>query len=64
MVPGVKVFADVPDVRPFLATCGMLVVPLRIGGGSRLKILEALATETPVVRPIGAQWLAYRRHSS
>ena len=47
--PGVRVFADVPDVRPFLATCGMLVVPLRIGGGSRLKILEALATETPVV---------------
>ena len=38
--PGVRVFADVPDVRPFLATAGMLVVPLRIGGGSRLKILE------------------------
>ena len=47
--PGVRVYADVPDVRPFLATAGMLVVPLRIGGGSRLKILEALATETPVV---------------
>jgi len=47
--PGVRLFADVPDVRPFLATCGMLVVPLRLGGGSRLKILEALATATPVV---------------
>ena len=46
---GVRVFADVPDVRPFLATAGMLVVPLRIGGGSRLKILEALAAGTPVV---------------
>jgi polysaccharide biosynthesis protein PslH len=56
--PGVKVFADVPDVRPFLATCGMLVVPLRIGGGSRLKILEALATETPVVSTrVGAEGL-------
>ena len=56
--PGVKVFADVPDVRPFLATCGMLVVPLRIGGGSRLKILEALATGTPVVSTrIGAEGL-------
>src|SRR5262249_6015225 len=56
--PGVRVFADVPDVRPFLATCGMLVVPLRIGGGSRLKILEALATETPVVSTrIGAEGL-------
>ena len=56
--PGVKVFADVPDVRPFLATCEMLVVPLRIGGGSRLKILEALATETPVVSTrVGAEGL-------
>lgn len=57
-VPGARVFADVPDVRPFLATCGMLVVPLRIGGGSRLKILEALATETPVVSTrVGAEGL-------
>jgi glycosyltransferase involved in cell wall biosynthesis len=56
--PGVQLFADVPDVRPFLATCGMLVVPLRIGGGSRLKILEALATETPVISTrVGAEGL-------
>jgi glycosyltransferase involved in cell wall biosynthesis len=58
-VPGVRVHADVPDVRPFLATCGMLVVPLRIGGGSRLKILEALAMETPVVSTrVGAEGLS------
>jgi glycosyltransferase involved in cell wall biosynthesis len=57
-VPGVRVFADVPDVRPFLATSGMMVVPLRIGGGSRLKILESLAAETPVVSTrIGAEGL-------
>ena len=57
-IPGVEVFADVPDVRPFLATCGMLAVPLRIGGGSRLKILEALATATPVISTaIGAEGL-------
>ena len=43
--PGVELHADVPDVRPFLAQCGMMVVPLRIGGGSRLKILEALAMQ-------------------
>jgi glycosyltransferase involved in cell wall biosynthesis len=56
--PGVKVFPDVPDVRPFLASCGMLVVPLRIGGGSRLKILEALASGTPVISTrIGAEGL-------
>src|SRR5439155_358908 len=51
-------FADVPDVRPFLATCGMLAVPLRIGGGSRLKILEALTSATPVVSTaVGAEGL-------
>lgn len=48
-LPGVELYANVPDVRPYLADCGLLVVPLRIGGGSRLKILEALASGTPVV---------------
>jgi glycosyltransferase involved in cell wall biosynthesis len=56
--PGVRLYPDVPDVRPFLARCGMLVVPLRVGGGSRLKILEALATATPVVSTrVGAEGL-------
>lgn len=55
---GVELFASVPDVRPFLATCGMLVVPLRIGGGSRLKILEALSAGVPVVSTrVGAEGL-------
>jgi glycosyltransferase involved in cell wall biosynthesis len=48
-VPGAELAANVPDVRPFLRRCGVLVVPLRIGGGSRLKILEALAAGVPVV---------------
>jgi glycosyltransferase involved in cell wall biosynthesis len=56
--PGVELHADLPDVRPQLARCGMMVVPLRIGGGSRLKILEALATKTPVVSTrVGAEGL-------
>ncbi|WP_250847081.1 glycosyltransferase family 4 protein [Aquisphaera insulae] len=42
-------YPSVPDVRPFLQGCGLLAVPLRIGGGSRLKILEALACRCPVV---------------
>ncbi len=57
-IPGVQVFGNVPDVRPFLATCGMTVVPLRVGGGSRLKILESLAMGTPVVSTrVGAEGL-------
>ncbi|MBY0456185.1 MAG: glycosyltransferase family 4 protein, partial [Gemmataceae bacterium] len=56
--PGAELHADVPDVRPFLARCGFLSVPLRVGGGSRLKILEALASGTPVVSTrVGAEGL-------
>jgi glycosyltransferase involved in cell wall biosynthesis len=56
--PQVELHDNVPDVRPFLARAGMMVVPLRIGGGSRLKILEALASGTPVVSTrIGAEGL-------
>ncbi|MGO9919385.1 MAG: glycosyltransferase [Isosphaeraceae bacterium] len=57
-MPGVELHADVPDVRPFLATSGVMVVPLRIGGGSRLKILEAMAAGLPVISTrVGAEGL-------
>jgi polysaccharide biosynthesis protein PslH len=55
---GVALHADVPDVRPYLARGGFMVVPLRIGGGSRLKILEAMAAGLPVVSTrVGAEGL-------
>jgi glycosyltransferase involved in cell wall biosynthesis len=54
----VELYANVADVRPHLARCGVLAVPLRIGGGSRLKIIEALATGLPVVSTrVGAEGL-------
>ena len=56
--PSARLHANVPDVRPFLATSGVMAVPLRIGGGSRLKILEALAAGLPVVTTrIGSEGL-------
>jgi glycosyltransferase involved in cell wall biosynthesis len=57
-LPGVELYGSVADVRPFLAECGVMAVPLRIGGGSRLKILEALASGLPVVSTqVGAEGL-------
>jgi polysaccharide biosynthesis protein PslH len=56
--PGVELHADVPDIRPFLARSGVMAVPLRIGGGSRLKILEAMAAGLPVISTrVGAEGL-------
>ncbi len=58
--PHVELHANVPDVRPYLARAGMLAVPLRIGGGSRLKILEAVASGLPVVSTrIGCEGLIF-----
>jgi glycosyltransferase involved in cell wall biosynthesis len=54
----IEIHGNVPDVRPFLTQCGVMAVPLRIGGGSRLKILEALASGVPVVSTrVGAEGL-------
>jgi glycosyltransferase involved in cell wall biosynthesis len=39
----ITVTGRVADVRPFIAGAGVYVVPLRIGGGTRLKVLEAMA---------------------
>jgi glycosyltransferase involved in cell wall biosynthesis len=49
----------VSDVRPYLARAAVVVAPLRAGSGTRLKILEALAMEKPVVTTsIGCEGLA------
>lgn len=46
---GVEVVGRVPDVLPHLAGADLFVAPLRVGGGTRLKILEAFAAGLPVV---------------
>jgi len=47
--PNVFVTGEVSDVRPFLEEAAVAVVPVRMGGGTRFKVLEALAMGTPVV---------------
>jgi len=58
-VPGVGVHADVPSVVPWLGAARVSVVPLRIGSGTRLKALEAMAAGRAVVgTTIGLDGLA------
>ena len=47
--PSVLLSGYVPDIRPVVGKSWACVVPLRVGGGTRLKILEAMALGTPVV---------------
>jgi len=46
---GITLTGFVEDVRPLIAAAWISVVPLRLGGGTRLKILEAMALGTPVI---------------
>ncbi|RPJ59992.1 MAG: glycosyltransferase [Acidobacteria bacterium] len=57
-IPGIEITGQVPDIRPYLKDSLALVVPLRSGGGTRLKILQAMAAGCPVVSTtIGAEGL-------
>jgi glycosyltransferase involved in cell wall biosynthesis len=47
--PRVIATSRVPDVRPYLAGAAVVVTPIRIGSGTRLKVLEALAMARPLV---------------
>lgn len=58
---GITVTGRVPDVRPYMADAAVFIVPLRIGGGTRLKIFEAMAMGKAVVSTtIGAEGLPVR----
>jgi glycosyltransferase involved in cell wall biosynthesis len=57
----VQVTGGVDDVRPYVHQAAVYVVPLRVGGGTRLKICEALAMGKAVVSTtIGAEGLPLR----
>lgn len=65
--PGVQVWGEVPDVRPFLAAADMVLAPLLIARGVQNKVLEAMAmaravvvtpeAATGIAAQDGAQWL-------
>ncbi len=54
----IRLTSWVEDIRPYLGVAEVCIVPLRIGGGTRLKIFEAMAMSKPVVSTsIGAEGL-------
>jgi len=56
--PDVKITGYVQNILPFLYGCAVYVVPLRMGGGTRLKLLQAMAAQRAIVSTaIGAQGL-------
>lgn len=58
-LPDVRITGFVPDIREKLWSATICVVPLRVGGGTRLKILEALAAGCPVISTtVGAEGLS------
>jgi glycosyltransferase involved in cell wall biosynthesis len=60
---GIEVTGTVDDVRPHVRAGAVQIVPLRIGGGTRLKIFEALAMGQAVVSTtIGAEGLDVEPH--
>jgi glycosyltransferase involved in cell wall biosynthesis len=57
-LPGVDVTGRVDDVRDYIGRAAVYVVPIRIGGGTRLKIFEAMGMGKAVVSTtIGAEGL-------
>lgn len=56
--PHVEVTGAVPSMTPYLRAADLVVVPLRVGSGTRIKILEAFAYGVPVVSTVvGAEGL-------
>jgi glycosyltransferase involved in cell wall biosynthesis len=54
--PAIVMTGWVDDVRPYIAAAGIYVVPLRMGGGTRLKVLEAMAMGKAIVSTtVGAE---------
>lgn len=47
--PNIEITGAVPDVQPYIRQAQLYVAPLRVGGGTRFKILEAMACSSALV---------------
>lgn len=59
--PTVDVAGRVPDVRPYIGSAEVVAVPVRMGGGTRFKVVEALSMAKPMVSTsLGCEGLGVR----
>lgn len=57
--PGVEIVGEVVDLQPELEAADVSVVPIRLGAGTRLKVIEAMANHIPIVTtPVGCEGIA------
>jgi glycosyltransferase involved in cell wall biosynthesis len=60
-IAGVEITGTVDDVKPYMGQAEVMIVPLRVGGGTRVKIFEGMAAGLPIVSTrIGAEGLPVR----
>jgi glycosyltransferase involved in cell wall biosynthesis len=60
-MPGIEILGEVDEVQPYLARAGVVAVPIRMGGGTRLKVVEALAMGKAIVSTaVGCEGIAVR----
>lgn len=58
---GIEISGTVDDVKPYMGQAEVMIVPLRVGGGTRVKIFEGMAAGLPIVSTvIGAEGLPVR----
>ena len=62
-IPEITLTGWVDDTRPYIAKCALFIVPIRIGGGTRMKIYEAMAMgKTVISTTIGAEGLPVKNN--
>ncbi len=59
--PGIELIGEVPDIRPYIQGAAAVVVPIRMGGGTRLKVVEALSMGKAIVSTsLGCEGISVR----
>ena len=59
--PSITIVGEVAEVPPYFHAAGLYIIPLRMGGGTRFKLMEAMAAGVPIVSTtVGAEGVPVR----